>query len=147
MDAATTIPLSAYRELAQRLWAWGRVTAHKQLGLSNYPKLSDDERRRCLKRLGSVPDVAVCYLDVERALQDQPPIVRGLLWTLYGKRHAELHTSPLEVEPAYRLQVSDFIDAAYGDSITEGERRMLERITGRIKSRFARDAIRQLGLA
>ena len=141
------IPLAAYRELAQRLWAWGRVVANKELGLPNYPKLTDDERRRALKRLGSVPDIAVSYLDVERILKDHPPIVRGILWVLYGKRHSELHTSPLHVEPSYRLHVSDFIDSAFGVAITEGERRMLERIAGRVKSRFARDAVKQLGLA
>ena len=147
METANAINVNAYRELAQRLWAWGRVTAHKQLGLPNYPKITDDERRRCLKRLGSVPDVATAYLDVERVLKEHPPVVRGLLWTLYGKRHAELHETPLQVEPSYRLQVSDFVSDAYGDAVTEGERRLLERIAGRIKSRFAKDAIVTLGLA
>jgi len=140
------LPVNAYRELVQRLWAWGRVTAHKELGLPNYPKITDDERRRALKRLGSVPDIATAYLDIERALSDQPPIVRGILFTLYGRRHAELHTAPLEVEPTYRLHVSDFVEIAFGDTITDGERRTLERIAGRIKSRWCRHAIEDLGL-
>jgi len=141
-----TFPLAAFRELAQRLWAWGRVTAHKELGMANYPKITDDERRRALKRLGAVPDVANAYLDIERCLKDQPPIVRGLLWTLYAKRHAQLHTTALEVEPSCRLHISDFVDTCYGDLISEGERRTLERVAGRIKAQWCRAAIHELGL-
>jgi len=141
-----TLPLESYRQLAARLWAWGRVCAHRELGMLNYPKITDDERRRALKRLGSVPDMALSYLDIERCLIDQPPIVRGLLYTLYGRRHAQLHTVPLEVEPSYRLHIDDFIELAYGDLLTEGERRSQSRTLGRIKSIWCRHAIEQLGL-
>lgn len=140
------IPLSTYRELAQRLFMRGRVTAHKELRLQNYPQLTNDEQRRCLKCLGAIPNIGVAYLDIERCLKDQPPVVRGLLWTLYGKRHAQLHEVPLEVEPSYRLHISDFIDCCYGDLISEGERRTLERVASRIKSTWCRHAIHQLGL-
>ena len=122
------------------------MTAHRELGLLNYPKISDDEKRRIIKRCGSVPDIASGYLDIERSLRGEPPIVRGILWVLYAKRHAMLHTSPLEVEPHYRLHVQDFVDTIYGDLISDGERRTLERIAGKIKSNWCRKTILALSL-
>ncbi len=141
-----TIPLSAYRELARLLWGWGRVVGHRETGGINYPKIADDERRRVLKRLGSVPDVALCFLDIERSLRHEPPVVRGILYTLYARRHGQLHDTALDVEPSYRLHISDFVELGYGDLITEGERRTLERIAGRIKSNWCRSTIHALRL-